>query len=630
MKHINKFIKGALTYSVMALLGALVISACQEEDLPGIGSIPDETPPEAGFSYSAESGDNLSIKFSNLSSSATTYSWDFGDGNTSTEKEPTNAYSAFDTYTVTLTSTDNLGATSTVTQEVEVVEGPFIPSIQELSFEDGQLADGAGDGRDSWRNSDLGGVIQITSSPVRSGEQAAKLTGSPTDARIGYQLLTVEADANYELNFFYTMNNDQTGFITVSILSGPVTSHEDALAATIGSLTVNNQEDPDTYEAGTVAFNSGTSTEIAVYFFNEGSVEARLDDISIDIGQEGAVPPSAAFSVEQSVGNFLEYAFVNSSVNAVSYEWDFGDGNSSMDESPTHAYATADMYTISLTATNDVGTTATFSSVIDVQEPVYAGFEHVVDADNYQKYSFTDTSINVVSRVWDFGDGFLSNLEAPAHTYAMDGIYTVTLEATSSTGATDETSVDITVALGFIAAINNPGFEDEAVRDDNRIAWRNETLEADADDVFGSSDYVLQTSSTANTGEYAGKLPSAENSSKPRRWLYQAVTVEANTEYTISGFIRNKDSDVGSTVTFAIYDAPFDNASNIGNADAIITQTDFNAATGHDTSDWTQASITFNSGSSTEVVLFITNDYTLNVEGGDGESETFLDDFSIE
>ncbi|MEL6562179.1 MAG: PKD domain-containing protein, partial [Bacteroidota bacterium] len=252
MKKIIHYKKISAMLSFLIVFGTVSVfmTSCNE-DLPEIGSIPDETPPTAGFSYAASSESNLMINFSNLSSSATTYEWDFGDGNTSNEKEPSNEYADFGTYTVTLTSSDNLGVTSTVTDEVFVVAGPFQPVVSEAGFEDGgarAAACGSSlDGRDCWRNSDLGGVIQITSSPVRSGEQAAKLTGSPSDQRIGYQLVTVEADQNYDLNFFYTMKDDQVGFITVSVLSGPVTSHEEALEKTIGSITVNDQSVPAAY-----------------------------------------------------------------------------------------------------------------------------------------------------------------------------------------------------------------------------------------------------------------------------------------------------------------------------------------------------------------------------------------------
>ena len=77
-------------------------------------------------------------------------------------------------YPVTLTASDGRGETDVITMQVQVVEGPFQPIIQEPGFEDKTLPDGSGDGRDSWRTS-IGGVIQITGSPVTFGDQGAKL-----------------------------------------------------------------------------------------------------------------------------------------------------------------------------------------------------------------------------------------------------------------------------------------------------------------------------------------------------------------------------------------------------------------------------------------------------------------------
>ena len=177
------------------------------------------------------------------------------------------------------------------------------------------------------------------------------------------------------------------------------------------------------------------------------------------------------------------------------------------------------------------------------------------------------------------------------------------------------------------SGIVNQSFDDEPIRDDNRDDWRNSTLESHADSYFGNSDYVLQMSTTERTGTWAGKLPTAENSSKPRRWIYQEIDVTPNTDYEITGYVRNKDAGVGSTVTFEIYDAPFDSAQVIGNSTRILSSEIFDASTGHDTNVYTPATISFNSGSSSTVVLFITNDYTLNVSGEN--SESFVDDVTL-
>lgn len=530
----------------MILLLGLSFSGCKKE-LPGAGSIPDATPPTADFSWSQLSSSNyLEVTFSNKSTSATDYFWDFGDGTSSIALEPVHIFPKEGTYTIKLTATDKLGVSDTKEVEIKLEEpAAYIPPILENSFEDGQLTGGTGDGRDSWRNSDLGGVIQITSSPVNTGSQAAKLTGDPGDKRIGYQLLTVTENTVYDVKFFYTMLSSPAGFLTVSILDGPATSHADALSKIIGSVTVNNQNDPSTYVQETVSFYSGSNTEVAIYFFNDGSVETRLDDFSIDLGA-GPIPPVASFSYTQDTSDYRTVSFMNLSANADSYIWNFGDGNMSTDMSPTHTYTADSNYTVTLTANNTGGGSAMTSMIIPVHAPA-------------------------------------------------------------------------------TVAINNPSFDDEPVRDDNRIAWRNTALETDADNVFGSSDYMLQTSTTSRTGSYAGKLPTAENSSKPRRWLYQAIQVNPNTNYEISGWIRNKNANVGSTITFAIYDAPFNDATVIGNSSNIIKSEDYDSSTGHDTNVWTEAKITFNSGNSTEVVLFITNDYTLTAT----DSESFFDDFLI-
>ena len=342
----------------------------------------------------------------------------------------------------------------------------------------------------------------------------------------------------------------QPGFLTVSVLDGPVTSHAQALASTLGSKTVNDQSNPGLFVKEVFSFYSGNNTEVALYFFNDGSVETRLDDFSIDLGS-GPIPASAAFSYEADTADYFTIQFTNNSVNADSY-------------------------------------------------------------------------------IWNFGDGSTSTQVSPAHTFSAENTYTVSLTANNIQGGSDMTSMDIQIVEPTSSLITNPSFDDEAVRDDNRIAWRNADLEADADVFFGLSDYILQTSTTARTGAYSGKLPTLENTSEPRRWLYQAIVVEPNKNYKISGWIRNKDANVGSTVTFAVYNAPFNNASNIGNPSSIIQSVDFDASTGHDTDVWTEATLSFNSGSSTEIVLFITNDYTLNGDPVTEESETFLDDFTIE
>jgi PKD repeat protein len=264
---------------VAAFIMTFSLMSCDYSyDLPEAGSIPDKTPPSAAFGYSVSPDDHLTINFSNGSSSATDYVWQFGDGNSSTDKEPSNTYSEEGEYLVTLVSTDKLGAEDSVTQTVMVVEpAAILPVVQEGGFEDGTLPDGSGDGRDSWRT-DMGGVIQITSSPVNSGDQAAKFPSGGD--RVGYQELTVSPNTEYVITYYYTMKEDGDGSMTVAILAGGISDLADADAATLVKEVGTDQADADTYVKVDLYFNTGDNTTISILMTNIG-VESRVDDVSI-------------------------------------------------------------------------------------------------------------------------------------------------------------------------------------------------------------------------------------------------------------------------------------------------------------------------------------------------------------
>ncbi len=641
MKNNINFLRSA-TKVFLSLAVALLINSCESAfkfELPEANSKVDTVLPAANFSYAASGNDFKTIKFQNLSFEATTYLWDFGGGNTSTQLDPTFTFADGEgTYPVTLTASDARGAASSKTIEVKVVKGPFRPTILEPGFEDNTLPDGSGDGRDSWRVS-WATIFGISSSPVTFGSQAGKLEIS--SARAGYQEITVEPNTNYDLGFWYTMTNTASDpWAIVSIVgvteNGPIDSKQKAIDGTIASITVNDTSVPATYVKEKLSFNSGNNNTVAIYFYNDANVEARFDDFTIEIGAQGAVPPSANFTFAQSASNSLEYSFTNASINATTYEWDFGDGSTSTDESPMHVYSSYGLKTVKLTSKNSAGLTASISRPIDIQAPVTADFTYMTDAGNYKKYFFTDASVGAVSLLWNFGDGYSSSLSSPMHIYEADGSYTVTLTATSVSGKTSIKTESIAVSAGFLAEITDPDVT-------STTAWRNTALEASADLLYGDGTWVVQTSSTFYSGganSLGAKLPTYESEGSygagddtplnRRRWIYQAIKVKANTNYTISWFMRNKDAGAGATVTAQIRNAPFDDASLIDNPGATLIKSQiYNAASGHDVITFAPASISFNSGSSTEIVLFIFNDYTLNVENANSESESYLDFFSI-
>lgn len=286
--NLSKSLSLSIVAALMIGAGALVLSSCEVE-LPAAGSVEDMTPPKADFSSSADNTNSKLLIFSNLSASSTDYIWDFGDGNTSYDKDPTNLYPAEGTYAVTLTASDKLGVTSITTKDVLVtVPQVYEPFILEPGFESFQLENGTGDGRDSWRAPSgsrddrplgMGNVIQITGSPVSFGDSGAKLPSDNT--RCGYQLITVIPDSDYKVTFYYTMKTTPAGTLTVAILGGEVTDPADVAAATLASVTVNDQTDDSAYVKASVDFNSGSNTGIVIYFTNV-DVETRVDEFTIE------------------------------------------------------------------------------------------------------------------------------------------------------------------------------------------------------------------------------------------------------------------------------------------------------------------------------------------------------------
>ncbi|MFP2994282.1 PKD domain-containing protein [Spongiivirga sp. MCCC 1A20706] len=642
---------GYIKLLLMIVTASIVVSCVGDElfrdELPGSSSQADTVFPEANFSFASSLEDFREIQFTNLSTEAATFSWDFGGGKTSVEEDPTFTFEAGEgTYPVTLTATDGNGISGSVTLDVVVAEGPFQPIILEPGFEDNTLPEGGGDGRDSWRNSALGGVIQITGSPVTFGDQGAKLP-VPAGDRVGYQEIAVEADTNYDLSFWYTMlSNSGDPSLTVSVLGvndngGTFTTLEEVAAGTLASITVTDDSEPDVYVQQKLSFNSGDNNMVAIFFTN-GGVEARLDDFTIDIGAEGAVPPSAGFDIAQSEVNFLEYTFTNTSVGATSFMWDFGDGNTSTDESPTHVYAEAAEYTVTLTATNDNRLSTDLSKTIDIQAPVTAAFTFAVDPDDYRTYMFMDASEDAVSLLWEFGDGFQFTGMNPTHTYDEDGTYTVTLTATSITGNTDVATEQITVAQGFVVQVLNGTFDEFTVNTgdnadawdmtpnstvvDNtgatvdspyRPLWRNTELNDYIDATYGTNEQPSSTSD-GNNGTRGAKF---NNSS---RRLYQLVAVEQGATYNFSIDTRSEAMGVNTEVfilnTEITDELGIDASTTDPAIDAYFNITnDFNT----DKSMFTTSTFTF-TASSNEIVIYVR---ALNAV--DSSNEVFLDNVVI-
>jgi len=132
--------------------------------------------------------------------------------------------------------------------------------------------------------------------------------------------------------------------------------------------------------------------------------------------------------------------------------WDFGDGQTSSDQNPTHEYAQDGVYAVSLTVAEEDGSsdneTKTDYVAVSDTGPKADFSAEPLNGDEPLTVAFTDLSTSydgIVSWLWDFGDGSTSTEQNPSHQYTQDGVYTVSLTVAEADG--DD---DIEEKLGYI------------------------------------------------------------------------------------------------------------------------------------------------------------------------------------
>lgn len=144
------------------------------------------------------------------------------------------------------------------------------------------------------------------------------------------------------------------------------------------------------------------------------------------------IDPVAAYT---ELTNVLTVAFTDASTDTDSWIWDFGDGNTSTQQNPTHTYAADGTYTVCLIAANNCGAdTICMPVTVTTCATPTAAFTSSV---NVGSVSFTNASTvgANASYSWDFGDGQTSTAQNPTNTYASNGTYTACLIVTDDCGA---------------------------------------------------------------------------------------------------------------------------------------------------------------------------------------------------
>ncbi|MCX9079949.1 MAG: PKD domain-containing protein, partial [Candidatus Methanoperedens sp.] len=137
-----------------------------------------------------------------------------------------------------------------------------------------------------------------------------------------------------------------------------------------------------------------------------------------------------------------------------SFAWDFGDGGTSADVNPLYTYIAPGTYSVTLTVTGSGGSNSSQSTItVNAPAPIAAFTSDVTTGTAPLSVQFASQSTgDIQSFAWDFGDGSTSADVNPAYTYAMPGTYTVTLTVTGSGGSNNSQATITVSAAAPIAA----------------------------------------------------------------------------------------------------------------------------------------------------------------------------------
>ncbi|MCQ1535147.1 PKD domain-containing protein [Methanosarcina sp. KYL-1] len=414
------------------------------------------SPPAAGFFADRTSGQApLAVRFADISTgSPTAWKWEFGDGYTSTQQNPTHTYENAGSYTVKLTAS-NLAGTDTETKYGYISVGEAA-GLLKADFSANQRAGNApltviftdestGDPT-SWRWEFGDGYTSTRKKPYHiyknDGSYTVKLTVSnsaETDTETKYAYITVGSGQESPDSAFSADVTEGKNPLTVRF-TDESSGNPSSWTWEFGDGYTSTRQNPEhTYlEAG--------SYTVKLIVGNSAGTDTETKDSYINV-ENAAGLPEAEFSADKTSGQApLGVSFTDKSTGApTAWKWEFGDGYTSTRQNPTHTYEKAGSYTVKLTASNPAGTdTETKYGYITVEET--AGLLKA-DFSANRRYGnapltvlFSDKSTgDPTAWKWDFGDGYTSTRKMPYHIYKNAGSYTVKLTVSSAEGTDVET-----------------------------------------------------------------------------------------------------------------------------------------------------------------------------------------------
>ena len=400
--------------------------------------------PVANFSYQKS---NLTVTFTNTSTNANSYLWDFGDGNTSTQTSPVHTYLTGGSYVVNLTSTSNTCGNDVTSQTIilETATANFTANLtqvcvsQNVTFTDNSTA------ATSWAWNFGAGASPATANTQGPHNVSYSTSGSKTVS------LTING----------TVTETKTNYITVS--PNPVAGFNYQKSDLTVTFT-NTSQNANSYLWDFGDGNTSAQTSPVHTYLSGGSYVVNLTSTSNTCGNDVT---SQTIILETATANFTAnltqvctaqgVVFTDNSTAATSWAWNFGAGASpatATTQGPhTVNYSTSGSKTVSLTINGAV--TETKTNYITVYPDPIAGFTW---SQAGLIISFSNTSQNAISYLWDFGDGNTSTETNPVHTFSADGTYLVSLTSASEMCGNDvftETLVLNTIGISEPESANS-------------------------------------------------------------------------------------------------------------------------------------------------------------------------------
>lgn len=409
----------------------------------------------------------LQVSFStqvSAGSGAYEFAWDFGDSETSDAKSPSHLYQTPGTYQASLVVTDttNSKTSDTVTVSIRVTdfESPLVSASASPSR-------GAAPLNVSFNTTTTGGSTPYSYEWDFGDASATSTAQTPsheyTDPGTYTATVTV-SDANG------TTSSDQIDIEveTVDIFRVDLTANPATGVAPLGvsfATQIQGGVAPYTYAWDFDDGTNSTSSAPSHTFNGVGSYDVQLS-ITDDTGSvaeasvtvDALAPDALIVSPTASPDHGIAPQEVQFQSNAaggsapLTYQWTFGDGDTSDAKNPRKTFLSAGNYDVSLTVTDALGSTANDSITIEIgsdEVPTAGASASPQDGTaplTTEFFGSADGGDAPLSYKWTFGDGSASTTSRNTnHTYATSGTYTATFLVTDADGDTDSATVLIKV-----------------------------------------------------------------------------------------------------------------------------------------------------------------------------------------